>query len=174
MAYPLNLGSGSGSGNRIMILWYHEIKFHSFRVCRPFTCLMEMYTNIYQIEFFLKTFCYLLFILRFNLADINVHVFVYIFNLKLTVVKIYVQSQWRLLSSCHTTYYGTVPPRDVDKYNFAKSLLFNHWVQYNLYTVEFFKIDFYSQHPSCLVWETFPLTALKAPSVQHAFCNMRI
>ena len=71
---------------------------------QQYNSLMELYTNIYRILLFMKMYLPSSFILRYVRAEINVHGFMieldqpdYWYPRKWSFVKIYVQSQWRVV-----------------------------------------------------------------------------
>ena len=73
---------------------------------QQYNCLMELYTNFYKILLFMKTYLPSSLILRYVRAEMNVHAYEWTWSKgllsidiqeKLNIVKIYIQSQWRVV-----------------------------------------------------------------------------
>ena len=71
---------------------------------QQYNCLMELYTHFYKILLFMKMYLPSSFILRYVRAEMNVQAFMNELDQrtidiqeKLKIVKIYVQSQWRVV-----------------------------------------------------------------------------
>ena len=71
---------------------------------QQYNCLMELYTNFYKILLFMKMYLPSSFILRYVRAEMNEHAFMnelyqkdYWYPRKIKILKICVQSQWRVV-----------------------------------------------------------------------------
>ena len=71
---------------------------------QQYNCLMDLYTHFYKILLFMKMYLPSSFILRYVRAEMNVHAFMKELDQRsidiqenLKIVKIYVQSQWRVV-----------------------------------------------------------------------------
>ena len=66
---------------------------------QQYNCLMEQYTHFYKILLFMKMYLPFSFILRYVRTEMNVHLIKSTIDIheKLKLVKIYVQSQWRVV-----------------------------------------------------------------------------
>ena len=75
-----------------------------FVMSQQYNCLMELYTIFYKISLFMKMHLPSSFILRYVRSEMNVHAFMieldhkdYWYPRRKKIVKIYVQSQWRVV-----------------------------------------------------------------------------
>ena len=124
---------------------------------QQYNCLMELYTNFYKISLFMKMHLPSSFILRYLRSEMNVHAFMneldqkekYWYPRKIKIVKIYVQSQWRVvLLWYHIFWQSSIQRGRHTKLCIITSLKWIIQICSNFYWCVS-KIAFYPPNPHC-------------------------
>ena len=147
---------------------------------QQYNCLMELYTNFYNILLFMKMHLPSSVILRYYRADMNVHAFMneldqkdyWYPRKKKKKMKIYVQSQWRVvLLWYHIFWQSSVQRGRYTQLCIITSLKWIIQICSNFYCWVCM-IAFYSPNPHCCLRETSPLIfqspqKMQCPSVYY-------
>ena len=123
---------------------------------QQYNCLMELYTNVYKMLLFMKMYLLSSFRLRYVRAEMNVHAYEWtwskrllISNKKIKNLKIYVQSQWRVvLLWYHIFWQSSIQRGRHTQLCIITSLRWIIQICSNFYCWVC-KIAFYSPNPHC-------------------------
>ena len=133
---------------------------------QQYNCLMELYTNCYKISLFMKMHLPSSFTLRYVRAEMNVHAFMNELDQKdiqekLKIVKIYVQSQWRVvLLWYHIFWQSSIQRGRHTQLCIITSLKWIIQICSNFYWWVS-KIAFYTHPIHIVVWGNFPFKCFK-------------